>query len=210
MHEVIDTLSFLNFLVWLGTVGFAISGIILSIRKDLDLMGTYIVAILSCSGGGVIRDVLLNKEPALLFSQNTFLVVLVLTFAFKVLRKGKFIENLEGTFIFRMSDTLGLASFATLGAYKAVIHHLEFFPVLTMTLLSSVGGGLIRDALLNRVNATLTSGFYGSVSIIIGILVYISHHLEVPSQYYLPSLFIIGIVIRTIAIKYNLNLVKMA
>ena len=193
---------------WIGTIAFAVSGIISSLRKNLDLMGTYIVSILSCSGGGIIRDVLLNKQPALLYSQNTFLIVLVLTLIFKFLRKGNVIENVEGKFIFRISDTLGLVAYTIIGAQTAINHGLSFFPVMTIALFSSVGGGLVRDALLGKIAQTLTSEFYGSTSIIVGAMVYIASSLQCPQDYYLPAIFVLGSLIRILVIRYRINLAK--
>lgn len=200
--------NFLEISDIIGTVAFAVSGIILSIRRDLDLMGTYIVSILSCSGGGIIRDVLLNQQPALLFSTNTFMIVLCLTVLFKCLKKGDFIETLEGTFIFRVSDSLGLVAFAMIGAQKAIYNLLPLYSVLTMALLSSVGGGLLRDALLSRVNTTLTSGFYGSISILVGLLVYASSYFNLPIDYALPIIFCLGVITRLAVIRYRVNLAK--
>ena len=43
----------------IGTVAFALSGVMVAVRKRLDLLGVLVVGTVTAVGGGAVRDVLL-------------------------------------------------------------------------------------------------------------------------------------------------------
>ena len=47
----------------IGTIAFALSGLIESARKRLDIVGMVFVAFLAAFGGGTLRDILLDRRP---------------------------------------------------------------------------------------------------------------------------------------------------
>jgi uncharacterized membrane protein YeiH len=47
----------------IGTLAFALSGLIEAARKRLDLVGMAMVAGLAAFGGGTLRDILLDRRP---------------------------------------------------------------------------------------------------------------------------------------------------
>ncbi len=61
------TFAFDNAPVWLDLVGvffFAVSGSLLAARKNIDIVGSLLLASLVGLGGGVIRDLILDSGPA--------------------------------------------------------------------------------------------------------------------------------------------------
>ncbi|HKA06810.1 MAG TPA: TRIC cation channel family protein, partial [Gemmataceae bacterium] len=42
---------------------FAISGTLAAGRKSLDLVGVYVIAVVTAIGGGTLRDLLLHRHP---------------------------------------------------------------------------------------------------------------------------------------------------
>lgn len=46
-----------------AAVAFALSGIIEGVRKRLDAVGIFVVGGLAASGGGTLRDVLMDRRP---------------------------------------------------------------------------------------------------------------------------------------------------
>ena len=57
---------FLLFCNYLGTIAFAISGVLKGIRHRLDVLGLTLLAIITACGGGIIRDLLVNEIPIVL------------------------------------------------------------------------------------------------------------------------------------------------
>lgn len=104
------------------------------------------------------------------------------------------------------ADTLGLASFTVTGAGIGVYSYPEM-PVLAVILglLTAVGGGVIRDVLAQRVPSVLREEVYALPAIIGGIVYYAFYH---AGQWQMASYsaFIIVVVIRTLALRYNWSL----
>ena len=48
----------LHYLEIVGTVAFAISGAVVGIQKKMDIFGVNILAVVTATGGGVIRDLI--------------------------------------------------------------------------------------------------------------------------------------------------------
>ena len=57
------TLSVIYFMDILGTIAFAISGAMVAIKKEMDILGVNILAIITAVGGGMTRDVLIGNVP---------------------------------------------------------------------------------------------------------------------------------------------------
>lgn len=62
----------------IGTFSFALSGALVGIKKKLDLMGVFILSFLTASGGGAVRDVMLNRTPIILNDPKPYLIVILL------------------------------------------------------------------------------------------------------------------------------------
>jgi uncharacterized membrane protein YeiH len=153
----------------LGIVAFALSGFLVGVRNNLDLLGVIISASLTALGGGVVRDVILDRTP---FAFNeyypaiTVISTIVLAFLFRLYRR----EQLERQWLFVISDTIGLVAFSITGALLAIDAGFNFFGVIILSFLTAIGGGVLRDILINQVPAVLVSDFYGSIALIVSIL----------------------------------------
>lgn len=53
----------------LGLVSFAISGALVGLQAEFNFFGVILLALLTAAGGGVMRDILLNRVPILLTSE---------------------------------------------------------------------------------------------------------------------------------------------
>ena len=49
----------------LGTIAFAISGVLVAMEKKLDLFGVLIIAFVTAVGGGTLRDMLIGNTPVI-------------------------------------------------------------------------------------------------------------------------------------------------
>ncbi|MEG1794793.1 MAG: TRIC cation channel family protein, partial [Rikenellaceae bacterium] len=55
-------MGFTDIVEYLGTIAFAVSGIRLAARKKFDLFGAFVVGFITATGGGTVRDMLLQRE----------------------------------------------------------------------------------------------------------------------------------------------------
>ncbi len=134
----------------LGTIAFALSGFYVAVKERLDLLGVFIASFLTALGGGIVRDTIADRAPYTFTHLSPTLlvvIVLVLSIALKLHHK----DEIEKKFYFIISDTLGLVSFAISGALVGLQAEFNFFGVILLALLTAVGGGVMRDILLNRV-----------------------------------------------------------
>lgn len=157
----------------IGTAAFAYSGYLAGSRRGLDVMGVFIVAMLTATAGGALADVLLGRAPGVLTNRTAFLLVLaVIVLGAALTRAG--VRPFEDRWPFVIADAVGLVAFAIAGAHKALDADLLFFGTVVIAFLSAVGGGIIRDTLTNDVPAVLHAGFYGIVAVLAGVTIWVT------------------------------------
>lgn len=181
-----------------GTIAFAFSGFLVGTHKQMDWMGIFILSMLTANGGGAVRDVLVNKTPSVLTDLSGFYMVLgvfLLSLLFRLDRYAKF----EKSPAFVLSDALGLAAFSVTGALVGVEANLSFFGVMVLAFITASGGGIIRDLMVNEVPAVLSSDFYGTVSILIGLGIYILHQMNQANDVNILIVFILALALRLLA-----------
>ncbi len=182
----------------LGIIAFALSGFLVGVRNNLDLLGIIISASLTALGGGVVRDVILDRTP---FAFNeyypaiTVITTISVAFAFRLYRR----EQIERQWLFVISDTIGLVAFSITGALLAIGAGFNFFGVIILSFLTAIGGGVLRDILINQVPAVLVSDFYGSIALIVSILLLIFSALMGLSTLTVASVAAVAIALRLLA-----------
>jgi len=182
----------------IGIICFALSGFLIAVHYKLDILGVFISAFLTALGGGMIRDVLANKTPYV-FTDTIPVTLVVATVFISLLLKLHKIDDLEGKTAFIISDAVGLVSFAITGSLIAIDNGFNFLGVLILAFITAVGGGTIRDILINRVPSILVSEFYATVAIIVGLITYGLHLLQLQSIFTLILVFIFGVALRLLA-----------
>ena len=147
----------------LGTFAFALSGATASIERRLDLFGVAVVAYVTACGGGIVRDLCLGFVPPAGISQWRYAAVAIPAAAMSIWSQ-RLIQHLRHPVIF--FDALGLGFFAVAGAHKAMVmtHNVEVSIVLGVV--TAVGGGVMRDVLLNRVPVILQREIYALAALI--------------------------------------------
>src|SRR5690606_14551116 len=127
--------------LWIsGIVAFAISGALVGVRKNLDLLGVLVVGTATGIGGGIIRDVIIGVHPPVSFIHWPYWVAAVLgslgVFFFHpgVAR----IRRLEIIF-----DALGLGIFSAYGAAVATGSGLDITTSIFVGTVVAIGGGIV-------------------------------------------------------------------
>ena len=183
---------------YIGIVAFAISGFLVGVRNRLDLLGVLISVFLTALGGGVIRDILVDKTPySFTHYAPIIFVILVILFMliFKLYRQNK----LEKRLFFIISDSLGLASFSISGAIAALESNFNITGVLAISFIASVGGGIVRDIIINEVPLVFKTGFYGTISLLIGVVIYILNYFKYINISSLILILTLGTLLRVYA-----------
>lgn len=146
-----------------GTAVFALSGALLAIRKDLDIVGVVVLSVAAGLGGGMIRDVLLDDTPPVALKNELFLLIAIgaglLAFFFH-----SHIGRLNRSI--RIFDALGLGFFAIAGALKAHDAGLGPIPAVLLGVVSGVGGGVVRDILGGEIPLVLRQEIYALAALL--------------------------------------------
>ncbi len=183
---------------FIGTLAFALSGYFVGVKAKLDFLGIFITSFLTALGGGVLRDLLVEREP-LSFVDPTFPTIVLTVIMIATLLKLHKNSSLENKSYFIISDTLGLVSFAISGTLVALNANFSIFGVFLTALITAVGGGVLRDMLINKVPLLLKSDFYGSVAIVVAVMIYILDRFGMTNIFWITLVFGFGVGLRLIA-----------
>jgi uncharacterized membrane protein YeiH len=193
---------------YIGTIAFAISGFFVGVRVKLDFLGVLISVFLTSFGGGIIRDITVDRTPYV-FTHNMPGIIVISLMVALILFKFHKRESIENRPFFIFSDSIGLVSFSITGALIALESGLNLTGVLILSFVTAVGGGITRDIIINEVPFVFKTGFYGTVSLLVGLLMYILDYLTVLNIYTTAAVFLLGVSIRIIAYyrKWSIPLV---
>ena len=187
---------------YIGIVAFSMSGFFVGVRNNLDLLGVLIATFLTALGGGIIRDIGVDKTPFTFthtYPALIVVIVLVLLIVFRFHQRN----SLENKTLFILSDSIGLVSFSISGALIAIEHHFNLAGVVAMAFTTAVGGGIVRDVIINEVPFVLKTGFYGTISLLIGIILYLLEQYSLISFSSIVILFAGAFILRLVAYYHN-------
>lgn len=140
-----------------GIFVFAVSGALLGVRRQLDLVGVLFLAVVTSLGGGMMRDVLIGAVPPATLSDWRYLLVPVVA-GLVTLRFHPAITRLERTVA--VLDALGLGLFCVTGTSKALLYGVGPVPAALLGMLTGIGGGVLRDLLASRTPLVLRQEVY--------------------------------------------------
>ena len=128
---------------WMDLAGlsvFAMSGALVAARRRLDIVGACFFALITATGGGTMRDLLIGAP--VFWMRDSVAVGLCLFVAFLV-----WVAPLRW-WPHRTLDWLdagGLAAYAVYGAHKALDFGIAPLPAAAMGVMTACVGGIIRD-----------------------------------------------------------------
>ena len=137
-----------------GTGVFAFSGALIAGKKGMDLIGMLYIAVISATGGGTLRDLLLDSGAVFWIRHPIYfqicLGVTMATYLFWPTLESK-LGIKDSSKSICTADAFGLGAFAVLGTQKAAdlgLHPIIWIVVGTIT---STFGGITRDILCLQV-----------------------------------------------------------
>lgn len=134
----------------IGVVAFAISGALLAIQRRMDVVGMAGLAVVTATGGGMTRDVLIGATPVAALSE-WWMLAAALGGALLVFLLHRWMERLDKPVL--VFDAIGLGVFVVDGASKAMQHDVGPVGAAFVGMLTGIGGGILRDVLANDVPA---------------------------------------------------------
>lgn len=185
----------------IGTIAFAVSGAIIAMEEEYDILGIYILGIVTAFGGGAIRNLLIGVPVSALWEQGMFFQIALLSITAVMLFPNRLLKHWQrwGNFF----DAIGLAAFAIQGALYATEMNHPLSAVVVAAVLTGSGGGMVRDLLARRKPLVLQSEIYAVWAILCGMAIGLNIAVTSIELY---ALFIIITALRVLSYTYKWKL----
>ena len=199
----LSTATLLLTLDLIGTFVFALSGAASGVKNRLDAFGVGVVAFVAGNAGGVARDLLIGAVPPAAINDWRYVAVSLVAGAVTFVWYPN-VKRLRP--IVLLFDAAGLGLFAVAGTQKALSFGVNPFVSAPLGMLTGIGGGVLRDLLINEIPVVLRADLY-ALAALAGAAIVVAGHLA----HWPPTTSTIGgavlcFVIRLIAIRRGWSL----
>lgn len=197
-------MSLLSIIEFLAVIATAAYGILLAVRKEMDVVGLFTVASAVAFGGGTLRDLFLDRQP-LFWIANPHLPLLVLVLALVSGFLPRLLKWMERYLL--LPDALGMGLFTVVGTQYALDAGSPWFICAILGAITGSFGGVIGDILCNEVPSLFRPAPLNATCSFSGAWVYM-----LINQLHLPgiSASVIGVFVvflfRLAAVRWNLQL----
>jgi len=187
----------------LGTIAFAISGVLVAINKKMDPFGILIIAFVTAVGGGTLRDILIGLTPVSWMLDMTFTYVILGSTIFAIIARNKINYLRTSLFLF---DTIGIGLYTVVGIEKGI--NAELHPIICIALgtITASFGGVIRDILCNEIPVIFRKEIYATACILGGLSYFLLRKLPIDSNIVFAIAGSIVIIVRLLAVKFKIAL----
>jgi uncharacterized membrane protein YeiH len=134
----------------IGVFAFGVSGALMAVRRDFDVIGIAMLAVITAIGGGVLRDLLIGDTPPPAFTDWPYLVVPLAAAAITFFAHPA-VERLTRALL--LFDAAGLGLFCVTGTVKSLDYGLGPVAAAALGVTTAVGGGLLRDVIARETPA---------------------------------------------------------
>ena len=194
---------FIQTLDILGTIAFAISGVLVAMNKRMDAFGVLIVAFVTAVGGGTLRDVLIGDTPVFWMTDMTFIGVISGASLFAVIFRNYIKHLRKSLFLF---DTIGIGLYTVIGIEKGLSADLHPIICITLGTMSACFGGVIRDILCNEIPVIFRKEVYATACILGGLTYFLMLEFLEERNYLFIIAGLVVITVRLVAVIFKVSL----
>ncbi|WP_370392020.1 trimeric intracellular cation channel family protein [uncultured Winogradskyella sp.] len=187
----------------LGTIAFAISGVLVAMNKRLDAFGVYIIAFVTAVGGGTLRDALIGNTPVFWMRDMTFITVISIAALLAMLFRDKLKHLRRSLFLF---DTIGIGLYTVIGIEKGLTADLHPVICITLGTISACFGGVIRDILCNDIPVIFHKEIYATACIVGGMVYFLLREFTGDVNLIFLIAGAVVIAIRLLAVVFKISL----
>ena len=146
-----------------ATFVFGLEGGLAGVPVRLDLFGLTMVALLTATGGGMVRDVLMGDTPPRALRTVRYLALGMAGGLVAFLVHDRLGGRADDTLV--VLDAIGLSLFAVVGAALALSAGMRPVTAVLLGAITAVGGGVLRDVVLDEVPLVLRANVYALAAI---------------------------------------------
>lgn len=187
----------------LGTIAFAISGVLVAMSKKMDVFGILIIAFVTAVGGGTLRDLLIGDMPVSWMKDITYTYIILGSAVFAIIFKSKINYLRTSLFLF---DTIGIGLYTLVGIQKGI--NADLHPIICIALgtITATFGGVIRDILCNEIPVIFRKEIYATACIVGGITYFLLSEFPIQNNIVFLIAGVVVIVTRLLAVKFKIAL----
>ncbi|WP_204346531.1 trimeric intracellular cation channel family protein [Psychroserpens algicola] len=187
----------------LGTIAFAISGVLVALEKRMDAFGVLIIAFVTAVGGGTLRDVMIGIHPVSWMTNMTYVYVIVASAVFAVLLRYKINYLRRSLFLF---DTIGIGLYTVVGIETGIVAGLHPIICIALGTMTACFGGVLRDILCNEIPVIFRKEIYATACILGGLTYFLLRKFVADSNFIFVIAGLIVIIVRLLAVKLKISL----
>lgn len=211
-------MTFTDIIEVIGTATFAASGCLIGIKHRLDLFGVFVLALITASGGGIIRDVILRQGLPIFFTDPNYLITITISVVItcivvingNLLKKNGIIRQMAKLqFIVTVFDAAGLGLFTVLTSFNCIRLDYPLIGILFIACLTGIGGGVLRDILVNEVPLVFRSEIYALAALSGALLLYfLDGKMDSVLSIYLSAFLVFTVRMVSVIFKLNVPALK--
>lgn len=187
----------------LGTIAFAISGVLVAMNKRMDPFGVLIIAFVTAVGGGTLRDIMVGVEPVSWMRNMTFVYVIIASTVFAIVFRNYLKHLRRSLFLF---DTIGIGLYTVVGIETGLVAGLHPIICIALGTMTACFGGVTRDILCNEIPVIFRKEIYATACIVGGLSYFLMHIFLKDENYLFIIAGLVVIAIRLIAVRFKVSL----
>ncbi len=187
----------------LGTIAFAISGVLIALHKRMDVFGVLIIAFVTAVGGGTLRDIIIGHTPVFWLVDMKYTYIIVISTVVGIVFRNKLDYLRISLFLF---DTIGIGLYTVIGVEKGLNIGLHPISCIALGTMSACFGGVLRDILCNEIPVIFRKEIYATACIVGGLSYFALRQLPLDNNFVFVIAGAVVISIRLAAVKFKISL----
>lgn len=193
---------------YIATFTWAVSGALVGIRKHFDVVGVFVIALVSSLGGGLVRDALFLQRTPILLTDPVYLPLIAVTVALCSLFTGVVSRLLKVETVQKLVDgidAVGIPIFAVIGMQLAERQGIPVAGAMFVGVVNGTAGGLLRDVIVSDVPALLRPGQFVTLLLLLACALFMAlkRYAGVSAPEAARIMALSFFVLRVLAIRFN-------
>jgi uncharacterized membrane protein YeiH len=190
---------------YFATFLWALSGAIVGMYKRYDIAGVFVIALLSSTGGSLLRDGIFLQQTPPVLSNSWYIPIILLAAVVVSLFRHRLTQTKVVDRLISVIDALGVPAFAVVGMQLSLRAGIPLPGAVLVGVVNGFGGGLLRDVVVGDTPTMLKPGqFAVSALIFVCILfLYLIYGLGMSKEFAAWGIIVLFFVIRMLSIRYD-------
>lgn len=180
----------------------AITGVWAASRRGYDLVGAFMLAVVTSVGGGLLRDAVFIAQVPVVMQDARYLWAILAALLVGTLT---YRWSERAAHVFSYTDALAMGVYGVYGANWALISGLAPEASVLVGLCNAVGGGMIRDVLVREEPLMFKPGQLYAIAALAGCILFValSHRYGVGDHQAAWIAIGVTLLLRVLAIRFN-------